>query len=36
MCIRDIALDDVLARVDEATRGKAILDTPRPVRLNVV
>jgi ADP-heptose:LPS heptosyltransferase len=36
MCIREIALEDVLAKVDEATRGTAILDAPRPVRLNVV
>ena len=33
MCIRDITVEDVLEKVDAATRGTAILDAPRPVPL---
>jgi ADP-heptose:LPS heptosyltransferase len=33
MCIREIAVEDVLDKVDAATRGTAILDAPRPVPL---
>lgn len=36
MCIREIAVEDVLAKIEEATRGKAILDSPPPVRLQVL
>lgn len=36
MCIREIAVEDVLAKVDEATRGTAVLDAPPPVRLQAL